>query len=119
VPRMQAYARHPVVARRILGVVVGVLACFAVLGLAIPRSHAAPLGAYTTNGAYSFVSAPGLHPPKLTLESPPPGAHRTPVYLMMPTFLDVPHPQIVGQSGPLMMDSSLSPVWFAPVPTNL
>ena len=26
---------------------------------------AAPIGAYTTNGAYTFVSAPGLHPPKV------------------------------------------------------
>ena len=29
-------------------------------------AQAAPIGAYTTKGAWSFVSAPKLHPPKLT-----------------------------------------------------
>ena len=28
-------------------------------------AQAAPIGAYTTKGAWSFVSAPKLHPPKL------------------------------------------------------
>ena len=89
------------------------------IGLAVPRTHAAPLGAYTTDGAYSFVSAPDLHPPKLTLESAAPGAQRLPGYLMLANFFDVTHPPMVGQSGPLMLDSNLSPVWFAPVPTNV
>ena len=120
VPRLQADAQSAAPARRVLTVVAAVVAVFAVLGLAIPRSHAAPLGAYTTNGAYSFVSAPGLHPPKVTLESAAPGAQqKLPGYLMMANFFDVTHPPIVGQSGPLIMDSALSPVWFAPVPTNL
>ena len=38
---------------------------------------------------------------------------------MLANFFDVTHPPMVGQSGPLMLDSSLAPVWFAPVPTNL
>ena len=28
-------------------------------------SHGAPIGAYTTNGAYSFVTEPALHPPQI------------------------------------------------------
>ncbi len=32
---------------------------------AFAGSHGAPVGAYTTRGAYSFVTAPTLHPPKL------------------------------------------------------
>ncbi|HXD66134.1 MAG TPA: MFS transporter [Solirubrobacteraceae bacterium] len=119
VPRLQADLLHPAAGRRVLGAVAGVVACFAVVGLAVPRTHAAPLGAYTTNGAYTFVSAPGLHPPKLTLESAAPGAQHLPGYLMLANFFDVTHPPMVGQSGPLMLDSRLAPVWFAPVPTNL
>jgi Arylsulfotransferase (ASST) len=119
VPRLQADQGNPAGGRRVLAAVAGVVACFAIIGVAVPRSHAAPLGAYTTNGAYTFASAPGLHPPKLTLESAAPGAQRLPGYLMLANFFDVTHPPIVGQSGPLMLDSNLSPVWFAPVPTNL
>src|SRR5437764_4326163 len=39
-----------------------VLAVFVCLSLAV-RSRGAPIGAYTTRGTYSFVTAPGLHPP--------------------------------------------------------
>jgi EmrB/QacA subfamily drug resistance transporter len=119
VPRLQADLRHPTAGRRVLGVIAAVIGCFAVLGFAFPRSHAAPLGAYTTSGAYTFASAPGLHPPKLTLERAAPGAQRLPGYLMLANFFDVTHPPMVGQSGPLMLDSHLSPVWFAPVPSDL
>jgi EmrB/QacA subfamily drug resistance transporter len=119
VPRLHADQAHPGAGRRVIGAVTGLVACFAVIGLAVPRTHAAPLGAYTTTGAYTFASAPGLHPPKLTLESAAPGAQRLPGYLMLANFFDVTHPPMTGQSGPLMLDSHLSPVWFAPVPTNL
>jgi EmrB/QacA subfamily drug resistance transporter len=119
-PRLQADLQHPTAGRRVLGAVAVVVACFAVVGLAVPRTHAAPLGAYTTNGAYTFVSAPSLHPPKLTLESAAPGAQKgLPGDIMVANFFDVTHPPLVGQSGPLVLDSNLSPVWFAPVPTNL
>jgi EmrB/QacA subfamily drug resistance transporter len=119
VPRIQVNPGQPAAGRRVLGAVAAVVAGFAVIGFAVPRSHAAPLGAYTTNGAYSFASAPGLHPPKLGLVSAAPGAQRLPGYLMLANFFDVTHPPMVGQSGPLMLDGHLSPVWFAPVPTNL
>ncbi len=37
---------------------------------------------------------------------------------MTANFYDVTKPPIVGQSGPLVLDSSLDPVWFRPVPTD-
>ncbi|MGH3266776.1 MAG: hypothetical protein ACRDNS_32895, partial [Trebonia sp.] len=106
-------------ARWVLSAAIGVVACFAIVEFAVPRSHAAPLGAYTTAGAYSFQSAPGLHPPKLQLESRTAGGRTLPGYVMLANFYDVNHPPIVGQSGPLMLDSRLRPVWFHPVPTNV
>ena len=118
-PRIAGDARDAPAGRRLLATVAGVVVCFAAIGLGVPRTHAAPLGAYTIRGAYTFASAPGLHPPKLTLESAAPGASRLPGYLMLANFFDVTHPPLVGQSGPLMLDSSLAPVWFAPVPANL
>ena len=33
--------------------------------VAFAGSHGAPIGAYTTDGTYSFVTAPSLHPPKI------------------------------------------------------
>ncbi len=41
-----------------------VLAGFVALTVAFAGSHGAPIGAYTTRGAYSFVTAPSLHPPE-------------------------------------------------------
>ena len=103
-----------------LAVALGVVACFAAVEFAVPRSHAAPIGAYSTDGAYMFVSAPGLHPPKIQLQSatgssvdPPPG------FIMMANFYDLTDPPMVGQSGPLILNSKLQPVWFQPVAANV
>ncbi len=41
------------------------VAGFVAVDVAFAGSHGAPVGAYTTRGAYSFVTAPSLHPPKL------------------------------------------------------
>jgi arylsulfotransferase ASST len=87
---------------------------------------AAPIGAYTTKGAYSFVSAPKLHPPKVRADVAPQGK-LAPGYFMVANFpnLGLTQPAsgkaeaMVGQSGPLMLDSHLQPVWFNPVPTNV
>ena len=50
-----------------LPVAVAAVACVAALAPA--AAQAAPIGAYTTKGAWSFVSAPGLHPPKLATDA--------------------------------------------------
>src|SRR5579875_2670740 len=92
-----------------------VLALFAGFEFGVPRTQAAPIGRWVANqDTWSFASAPGLHPPKLTVYT----RHRLDGYVMTANFYDVTKPPIVGQSGPLMLDSSLQPVWFHPVPTR-
>ena len=87
---------------------------------AFAGSHGAPLGRYTTNGAYSFVTAPSLHPPKITTDTTtrPPASSR-PGYIFTANFYDLNEPPIVGQSGPLILDRKLQPVWFQPVPERI
>src|SRR5579875_3190573 len=103
-------------ARAPLGVLAGavvVLALFAGFEFGVPRSHAAPIGRWVAGrDTWSFASAPSLHPPKLALYT----KHKLSGYVMTANFYDVTKPPIVGQSGPLMLDSSLDPVWFRPVP---
>jgi len=105
--------------RLVTAIALVVAACFAAVDFAVPRSHAAPIGEYTTTGAYSFASAPGLHPPKLSLQRAIAGGHPLPGYIMLANFYDVTRPPIVGQSGPLILDDRLQPVWFRPVPEDL
>jgi EmrB/QacA subfamily drug resistance transporter len=105
--------------RQVLAVALGAVVCFTVIDFGLPRSHAAPIGAYTTKGAYSFVSAPTLHPPELSLAQATPGGRPLSGYIMLANFYDVTQPPIVGQSGPLILDSNLQPVWFRPVPTDV
>ncbi len=38
---------------------------------------------------------------------------------MVANFFDVSSPPLVGQSGPLLLDNRLQPVWFKPVPTSV
>ncbi len=86
-------------------------------------AQAAPIGTYTTRGAYSFVSAPNLHPPKLHTDV------RTQANKLAPgDFLVANSPNgaatsvgvpVTGQSGPLILDSQLQPVWFDPVPIKV
>src|SRR5207248_6637856 len=66
----------PVGARRLTRVAIaaaGAVAIGAVVGadLGIGGSPAPPIGAYTTQGAYSFVSAPGVHPPVIRAQVAP------------------------------------------------
>ena len=37
----------------------------------------------------------------------------------MTNFYDLNEPPIVGQSGPLILDRQLQPVWFQPVPEQV
>jgi EmrB/QacA subfamily drug resistance transporter len=96
-----------------------VLAVFVALTAAFAGSHAAPLGAYTTHGAYSFVTEPSLHPPEIHSTQRAPAAQLAPGYIFTANFYDLNEPPIVGQSGPLILDSHLRPVWFQPVPEKL
>src|SRR5437588_6914813 len=99
-----------------------VLAVTAALGLTLMSaagSAAAPIGAYTTKGAWSFVSAAGLHPPKLLA-----GGHTATGQLARGDFLLANFPNLAaggamtGQGGPLIVDNHLQPVWFRSVGTH-
>jgi EmrB/QacA subfamily drug resistance transporter len=117
-PTGQAAASAP--AARRLAIAVGVLvAGFVAIDLAFAGSHGAPVGAYTTSGAYSFVSAPSLHPPKLRTDHPTAGGELAPGYIFTANFYALTEPPMIGQSGPLILDRRLQPVWFQPVPESV
>lgn len=118
IPRPEG-AGQAVLGRRLVSTAVAVAGGFFVVGFAIPRTEAAPIGAFTTKGALSFESAPDLHPPKLEVLTPRSAKRPLPGYIMAANFLDLTKPPLVGQSGPLMLDEDLQPVWFRPVPTDV
>jgi EmrB/QacA subfamily drug resistance transporter len=105
--------------RRLALAIAAVLACFVALTAAFAGSHAAPIGAYTTSGAYSFLTAPSLHPPKIRALKQSPTSELAPGYIFTANFYDLNEPPIVGQSGPMILDNRLQPVWFQPVPEKL
>ena len=86
---------------------------------AVGNNHGPAIGSYTTQGAYSFVSEPTLHPPIIARKNVAPGAKPLPGYIFLANFYDISNPPMVGQSGPLILDSQLHPVWFHPVPTSV
>ncbi len=105
--------------RRLVATVACALAVFVGLSIAFEGSKAAPLGAYTTSGAYSFVSAPGLHPPVVRAKAHSSASQLAPGYILAANFYNLNKPPIVGQSGPMILDSTLRPVWFQPVPEKV
>jgi EmrB/QacA subfamily drug resistance transporter len=110
----------PSVTRRIqIGTAVAlVLGAFVGIDFAVGGSHGAPIGAYTTNGTYSYVTAPGLHPPKIQSHVSTDSKYLAPGYIFLANFYDLNYPPMVGQSGPLIIDRNLQPVWFKPVNVN-
>lgn len=105
---------------RRLALAIGVvLAGFVALTAAFAGSHGAPIGAYTTHGAYSFVTAPSLHPPEIRSTQRAPSGQLAPGYIFTANFYDLNEPPVIGQSGPLMLDRHLQPVWFKPVPETV
>ncbi len=48
-----------------------------------------------------------------------PVGQRASGYIFTTNFYDLNEPPIVGQSGPLILDDDLQPVWFAPVPERV
>ncbi|MBV9194766.1 MAG: hypothetical protein JO168_11535 [Solirubrobacterales bacterium] len=98
----------------------GAAAATALLAVsAVPASAAAPVGAYTIKGAWSYVSAPKLHPPKLHTDRPTASAQLSPGYLFVSNFKNLLYSKpLTGEGGPLILDSRLQPVWFDPIGTN-
>jgi EmrB/QacA subfamily drug resistance transporter len=105
--------------RRFAFAIATVLAVFLGLSIAFEGSHGPPIGHYTTDGAYSFITEPTLHPPKIELSKRAPASELSPGYIFTANFYNLNYPPIVGQSGPLILDRSLQPVWFKPVPEKI
>ncbi len=102
--------------RRLSALVVVVLA--GVGGFAA-AAGAAP-GSFTTRGAWSFASAPRLHPPKLLTVGHVSWRRLAPGDFLLANFPNLAaRGPMTGQSGPLLVDQTLAPVWFASVPTNV
>jgi hypothetical protein len=88
------------------------------VGSAATALAAKPIGAYTTKGAWSFYSAPKLHPPKLSTVGKP-AKKLTSGDFILANFKDLGFSEpMAGQSGPLIVSSRLQPVWFNPVQTS-
>ncbi len=107
-------------AARRLAVAVGVVVVgFVAIDTAFAGSHGAPVGAYTTDGAYHFVTEPSLRPPMLHRDGPTLAGRLAPGYILTTNFYNLNYPPLVGQSGPLILDRHLQPVWFRPVPEKV
>ncbi len=107
--------------RSIAALGVAAVSAFGGLGAFATSAHAAaPIGAYTTKGAYSFVSAPRLHPPKLQTGVKTQTSKLAKGYFLLDNFpnLTATGP-LTGEGGPLMMDAKLQPVWAYPVGTDV
>ncbi|HEX2703517.1 MAG TPA: MFS transporter [Solirubrobacteraceae bacterium] len=113
-PKPDAAVASP--ARR-LAVVIGVfVAGFVAADIAFANSRGAPVGAYVTSGSDSFVSAPSLRPPTLYTDHKTDTGALAPGDIFTAAFYNLSYPPMVGQSGPLILNDRLQPVWFKPVP---
>jgi EmrB/QacA subfamily drug resistance transporter len=106
-------------ARRFALTVGTVLAVFVALTVIFSGSHGAPIGKFSTADTYSYVTAPALHPPKIRSLKQAPAGQLALGYIFMANFYNLNEPPIVGQSGPLILDRNLQPVWFQPVPEKV
>ena len=118
--RETAAASGPVTRRLALPMAaVAAVGVFVAIDFTIGGRHGAPIGQYTTKHTLSFVTEPGLHPPAIQADGAPINSKLAPGYIFTANFYDLNYPPITGQSGPLMLDSKLQPVWFKPVPTSV
>ncbi|HKR67288.1 MAG TPA: MFS transporter [Streptosporangiaceae bacterium] len=104
---------------RLAAVVVGVLGVFAILDFTVGAKAGPAIGAYKMDDAYKFVSAPKLHPPIVRKASGAVSGTPAPGFILTGAFYDLSKPPMRGQSGPLILDNNLQPVWFKPVPQNV
>jgi hypothetical protein len=88
-------------------------------GVVAGSADARAIGAYTTKAAWSFVSAPSVHPPKLHTDRRTAfGKLASGYFLAANTYNLNSSTPMVGQGGPLILDSRLRPVWFQPIGTK-
>jgi hypothetical protein len=82
-----------------------------VLAGAVTLVATAPAAASASTGAWSFVSAPNLHPPRLRVLRRRAGVARGD-FLVANDGDTGAGAQTFGQSGPMLLDSRAQPVWF-------
>jgi EmrB/QacA subfamily drug resistance transporter len=107
-------------ARKALSLIAGIAAAVVVVtavSFATANKGGSPLGAYSTDGAYAYVTAPNLHPPIIKPTQAAATNRLAPGYIFVANFYDITRHPMIGQSGPLILDRNLQPVWFRPVPT--
>ena len=66
------------------------------------------------SGVWNFVSAPQLHPMKVSVLTLQPNASLNPIFVAPFDTSSNPN-DLVGQTGPLIMDGSGNPIWFLPL----
>jgi hypothetical protein len=97
-----------------LRVVARLTSMILLLGLAVAGSA----GASSTGGAYSFVSAPRLHPPKLEVLERHAGLTPGDFLVTNVGIEPASGTQAVGESGPMVLDGDARPIWFRNVPRD-
>jgi EmrB/QacA subfamily drug resistance transporter len=105
--------------KQLVFAVSGGIVLIVALAAVFHNTHGNPLGRYSKANSFSFASAPTLHPPKYRVIHDEPGAKLEPGYIFTANFFNLNEPPIQGQSGPLIMDRKLQPVWFQPVREKL
>ncbi len=69
------------------------------------------------SGVWSFVSTPQLRPMKVNVLALRAGASHNPIFVA-PYDQSTDPTRLVGQTGPLIMDSAGNPIWFQPFSSN-
>ena len=99
--------------RKLILPLAGALASLSLAGAATATATAKT---YTTKGAWSFFSAPGVNPPKLRTHGKVVSSKLAPAQFLLANTKDLAlSGPMVGQGGPLIVNSHLQPVWFKPV----
>jgi len=99
--------------------IAAVIVAFFAVDYAFAGAPGAPIGAYSLQNSYSFVTQPSLHPPMIFADEPTVNSQLEPGYILLAPFYDLGEGKMEGQSGPLLLNNKLQPVWFKPVPTNV
>ncbi len=105
--------------RRLAAAVLAAIAVFVALAAVFHDTRGKPLGAFSKENTFSFASAPELHPPLYKVIHREPRAVLAPGYIFAANFYNLNEPPIHGQSGPLILERDLQPVWFRPVDEKL
>jgi hypothetical protein len=85
-------------------------------GATAPAAASHGIGAYSSKGAWSFVSAPRLHPPQIQADARVVAAKVDRGLFLLSNFPNTTTSEpLFGEGGPLVLDSHLQVVWFYPV----